>query len=58
MHVGKKNRAAQEQAFEAHGELVAALRVRDRVAYAYLLRKHLEFGVAICGAAAQRMNLP
>ena len=45
MHVGKKNRAAQEQAFEAHGELVAALRARDRVAYAYLLGKHLEFGL-------------
>ena len=45
MHVGKKNRAAQEQAFEAHGELVAALRAKDRVAYAYLLGKHLEFGL-------------
>ena len=58
MHVGKGNRAAQEQASEAHGELMAALRARDRVAYAYLLGKHLEFGLRFVGAAAQRMNLP
>jgi DNA-binding FadR family transcriptional regulator len=45
MHVGKTNRPAQQRAFEAHAELVAALRARDRVAYTYLMSRHLEFGL-------------
>lgn len=45
MHVGKANRPATQQAFEAHAELVDALRARDRVAYTYLLGRHLQYGL-------------
>lgn len=45
MHVGKTNRPAQQRAFETHTEIVAALRARDRVAYTYLMSRHLEFGL-------------
>lgn len=45
MHVGKANRPAKQRAFEAHAELVAVLRARDRVAYTYLLGRHLEYGL-------------
>lgn len=49
MHVGKTSRPAQLRAFEAHAELVAALRSRDRVAYTYLLGRHLEYGLQFVG---------
>jgi DNA-binding GntR family transcriptional regulator len=29
----------------AHGEIVAALRARDRLAYAYLISRHLDFAL-------------
>lgn len=44
MLLGKAEQPAQQIAFEAHAEIVAALRARDRAAFAYLLGKHLEYG--------------
>jgi DNA-binding GntR family transcriptional regulator len=29
----------------AHGEIIAALRARDRLAYAYLMSRHLDFAL-------------
>lgn len=43
MTVGKKNASVLGETFRAHGEIIAAMRSRDRIAYAYLMSRHLEF---------------
>jgi GntR family transcriptional regulator, transcriptional repressor for pyruvate dehydrogenase complex len=44
MRLGKEARLIQEDTFAVHAEIVEALRQRDRLAFAYLLSRHLEFG--------------
>lgn len=45
LHLGKTDRPAQQEAFQAHAAIIAALRSRDRIAYAYLMGRHLESGL-------------
>ncbi len=45
MTVGKTNRPILTSTRETHAEIVAALRARDRIAYAYLMSRHLDFAV-------------
>lgn len=45
MTVGKAARPVQTDTHEAHAEIIRALKARDRVAYAYLISRHLEFGL-------------
>lgn len=45
MRVGKASRPVQADTHAAHAGIVSALRSRDRVAYAYLLGQHLDYGL-------------
>lgn len=45
MRVGKASRPVQADTHAAHAGIVAALRGRDRVAYAYLVGQHLDYGL-------------
>lgn len=45
MHLGKSSPPAQEQSYEAHLELIDALRRQDRITYAYLMSRHLEYAL-------------
>lgn len=45
MRVGKAARAVGSDTHAAHAEIIAALRERDRVAYAYLIGRHLRYGL-------------
>ncbi len=54
MQIGKSARPVQADTHAAHVEVVAALRARDRVAYAYLMSRHLEFGLRFVAAAEER----
>jgi GntR family transcriptional regulator, transcriptional repressor for pyruvate dehydrogenase complex len=45
MCLGKAERPVQSATHETHLEIIDALRARDRVAYAYLMSRHLEFGL-------------
>jgi GntR family transcriptional regulator, transcriptional repressor for pyruvate dehydrogenase complex len=49
MRVGKTQRPAQVDTYRAHQEIIKALRDRDRVAYAYLVSRHLEYGLQYVG---------
>jgi GntR family transcriptional regulator, transcriptional repressor for pyruvate dehydrogenase complex len=51
MQIGKSARPVQADTHSAHAEVVAALRARDRVAYAYLMSRHLEFGLRFVAGA-------
>jgi GntR family transcriptional repressor for pyruvate dehydrogenase complex len=50
MRLGKAERPVQSATYEAHAEIINALRARDRIAYAYLMSRHLEFGLKFVGA--------
>ena len=54
MRIGKSARPVQADTHAAHAEIVAALRARDRVAYAYLLSRHLDFGLRFVAGAEDR----
>lgn len=55
MQIGKSARPVQADTHAAHAEIIAALRARDRMAYAYLLSRHLEFGLRfVAGAEVRR----
>jgi GntR family transcriptional regulator, transcriptional repressor for pyruvate dehydrogenase complex len=54
MQIGKSARPVQTDTHSAHAEVVAALRARDRVAYAYLMSRHLEFGLRFVASAEDR----
>ena len=43
MTIGKERRPVLADTLAAHGEIIAALRARDRLAYAYLMSRHLDF---------------
>lgn len=45
MRLGKAERTVHTVTFEAHAEIIRALRARDRIAYVYLMSRHLEFGL-------------
>ncbi|MEO5760604.1 MAG: FCD domain-containing protein [Mesorhizobium sp.] len=45
MTVGKSIRPVLGETRRAHGEIIAALRARDRIAYSYLMSRHLDFGL-------------
>ncbi|TGV77497.1 FadR family transcriptional regulator, partial [Mesorhizobium sp. M00.F.Ca.ET.158.01.1.1] len=45
MTVGKSIRPVLSETRRAHGEIIAALRARDRIAYSYLMSRHLDFGL-------------
>jgi GntR family transcriptional repressor for pyruvate dehydrogenase complex len=45
MRLGKTERPVHAATFEAHAEIIRALRARDRIAYVYLMSRHLEFGL-------------
>jgi len=54
MRVGKANRPVQIDTHQTHGEIINALKARDRVAYAYLLSRHLEYGLQFVGSENAR----
>lgn len=45
MTVGKTQRPAMRATFEAHAEIIAAMRRRDRIAYAYLMSRHMDYAL-------------
>lgn len=45
MHLGKSSQPGHLRSFEAHAELVGALKAGDRMAYVYLMGRHLEYGL-------------
>jgi len=45
MTIGKETRPVLGDTRQAHGEIIGALRSRDRLAYAYLMSRHLDFGL-------------
>ena len=54
MRVGKAKRPVQIDTHQAHGEIIQALKSRDRVAYAYLISRHLEYGLQFVGDETTR----
>jgi DNA-binding FadR family transcriptional regulator len=56
MQIGKAARPVQADTHAAHAGIVAALRARDRVAYAYLMSRHLDFGLRFVAASEERRN--
>ncbi|MGV8984772.1 MAG: FadR/GntR family transcriptional regulator [Cypionkella sp.] len=54
MRVGKAMRPVQIDTHQTHGEIIKALKARDRVAYAYLISRHLEFGLQFVNAENTR----
>ncbi|MFO1033232.1 MAG: FCD domain-containing protein [Hyphomicrobiales bacterium] len=56
MQIGKSARPVQADTHAAHAEIVAALRARDRVAYTYLLSRHLDFGLRFVTAAEEKRS--
>ena len=55
MRVGKARRPVQLDTHETHCEIINALKARDRVAYSYLLSRHLEYGLQFVGQENTRM---
>lgn len=49
MRLGKERGQVTEATFQAHQEIIDALRARDRIAYAYHISRHLEFGMRFIG---------
>jgi len=45
MTVGKSIRPVLSETRKAHAEIIAALRARDRIAYSYLMSRHLDSGL-------------
>jgi GntR family transcriptional regulator, transcriptional repressor for pyruvate dehydrogenase complex len=58
MRVGKATRPIQTDTFEAHAQIIDALRARDRVAYSYLISRHLEYGLQFVNAEVGRSEKP
>ena len=51
MRVGKATRPVQIDTHKTHSEIINALKARDRVAYAYLISRHLEYGLQFVDSA-------
>lgn len=45
MRIGKGNQPIHQATFDAHQEIVDAIRSKDRLAFSYLLSRHLDFGL-------------
>ncbi|PBB66035.1 GntR family transcriptional regulator [Mesorhizobium sp. WSM4312] len=45
MTTGKSIRPVLKETRHAHAEIIAALHARDRIAYSYLMSRHLDFGL-------------
>ncbi|WP_237479214.1 FadR/GntR family transcriptional regulator [Lichenibacterium dinghuense] len=58
MRVGKAGRAVQADTRAAHAGIVSALRERDRVAYAYLVGQHLDYGLRFVPGADEGPGAP
>jgi len=58
MRVGKARRPVQIDTHQTHREIIDALRNRDRLAYAYLMSRHLEYGLQFVGAESERPPRP
>lgn len=56
MRVGKEARPVQDDTFAAHAEIIKALRARDRVAYTYLISRHLEYGLQFLRPQSDRQQ--
>ncbi len=54
MRVGKATKPVQADTYRAHGQIIDALKARDRVAYAYLISRHLEYGLQFVGSQQVR----
>lgn len=54
MRVGKSERPVQMDTHQTHREIIGALRARDRVAYAYMISRHLEYGLQFVGSDSVR----
>ncbi len=54
MRVGKARRPVQIDTHHTHRGIIDALRNRDRVAYAYLMSRHLEYGLQFVGPEVPR----
>jgi DNA-binding FadR family transcriptional regulator len=54
MRVGKARRPVQIDTHQTHCEIINALRARDRLAYAYLMSRHLEYGLQFVGSEGVR----
>ena len=52
--VGKAARPVQIDTHQTHSQIISALKARDRVAYAYLLSRHLEYGLQFVGPQTGR----
>jgi GntR family transcriptional regulator, transcriptional repressor for pyruvate dehydrogenase complex len=49
MRVGKAAKPVQIDTHQAHAQIINALKARDRVAYVYLISRHLEYGLQFVG---------
>ena len=58
MRVGKARRPVQIDTHQTHREIINALRSRDRMAYAYLMSRHLAYGLQFVGAGEARPGPP
>lgn len=54
MRVGKAAKPVQVDTQLAHSQIINALKARDRVAYAYLISRHLEYGLQFVGTENRR----
>lgn len=45
MRIGKAARTVRADTHHTHARIIDALRARDRIAYAYLMSRHLEYGL-------------
>ncbi len=54
MRLGKESRSVYESTYDAHKEIIDALMTRDRVAYAYLVSRHLQTGMSYVAMDDQR----
>lgn len=53
MRIGKSARPVLADTHDAHRRIVATLRARDRIAYAYLMGQHLDYGLQFLPVAAE-----
>jgi GntR family transcriptional repressor for pyruvate dehydrogenase complex len=50
MRVGKAAKPVQVDTHQVHAQIINALKARDRVAYTYLITRHLEYGLQFLAA--------
>jgi GntR family transcriptional repressor for pyruvate dehydrogenase complex len=50
MKLGKGNQTIHDATYAAHQDILDAMKARDRIAFAYLLNRHLDFGMRFVSA--------